>query len=1094
MKKILSITLCLFLIFLTTTVSAFDFDNTKNYDPITRNYKIKNAFGLGDTLAELKLNTPLNVIVGTGYQKVAEFTLYNFKSNYGNAFQGVNFYQADNLSKKIPRNFDYKYLDYQNIQVPTYKETCTQKQNKTTGTPYNDCKKEEIGFVWKQKKTWVKFSDINELPPNQPAVIGIFTNVKVRDYIEWVPKFMGKELVEWASWTQNLNVNLSLYWKMNDTTVKDELHQNNGSNNGASVTTGIIENGLTFEESESDWINLSNISGWANENEGTISFWMKPESYNTTTQYLMSHFGADDRLGFALDSDGGGLCAIFMDNAGGNPCYATADFTNGSWFHVVHTWNSSGYRELWVNNIKRNTSSGATIKSWDDEVFEVGRSEGTNDRYFDGDMDELYISKRKISDGEIGQLYNNGTGITWTNLTDDAPNITLNFPLDNANYSTSPVSIDFNCSASDDRNLTEVKLLINDITDQTNASGINDTDYIFTKSLSQGNYNWTCEGFDNASQSTKPATRNITIDSEAPRINITSPTGTIDYLLLGNSLNLSFIVTDIAGNLDTCLWDYNGSNNSAACSDGVQFNTTIIQEQNNFNVIVYANDTQNFNSTNSSTWSIKFLEHNNTYNNQTAEGSFEDFLAFGEVLSGLSVSSVNLIYNGTSTSGESFEVGNITVLRKQNFNIPSVNTNTNISFYWTVTLSDSTEINLSTQNQTIFNLDIDNCSSYTNQILNFTVVDEETQLMLSNTTIETANNIYSEDRSELVLNFSVLSTSNPTGICLNINITSGAVYSLDTIVRYETPISAIEYYNIVNSTLSNTTTIQDIILYDLNLSDSTEFQLTFTGSDFLFVENALVHVDRQYISENQFKTVELPKTDFNGQAVLHLVRNDVIYNIRITKGGVVLGNFENKVAFCDDFTIGDCNIELNAFDSVDAVFNYDEDIGIIFTTPTYNATSNKVSFNFLTEDGESSTVRLEVTRNDIFGNRSVCNSTLTSSGGTLICNVPATIEDSFLKTEVSVDGILALSTRVDVDSTNYGVVGYLIMFIMAIALCFMFVDVGKSGVLISLGITLIGSISLGLMSGEIIGFGASGLWLLIVIIIGIIKLNKERQQ
>ena len=563
---------------------------------------------------------------------------------------------------------------------------------------------------------------------------------------------------------------------------------------------------------------------------------------------------------------------------------------------------------------------------------------------------------------------------------------------------------------------------------------------------------------------------------------------------MGNSLNLSFIVTDIAGNLDTCLWDYNGSNNSAACSDGVQFNTTIIQEQNNFNVIVYANDTQNFNSTNSSTWSIKFLEHNNTYNNQTAEGSFEDFLAFGEVLSGLSVSSVNLIYNGTSTSGESFEVGNITVLRKQNFNIPSVNTNTNISFYWTVTLSDSTEINLSTQNQTIFNLDIDNCSSYTNQILNFTVVDEETQLMLSNTTIETANNIYSEDRSELVLNFSVLSTSNPTGICLNINITSGAVYSLDTIVRYETPISAIEYYNIVNSTLSNTTTIQDIILYDLNLSDSTEFQLTFTGSDFLFVENALVHVDRQYISENQFKTVELPKTDFNGQAVLHLVRNDVIYNIRITKGGVVLGNFENKVAFCDDFTIGDCNIELNAFDSVDAVFNYDEDIGIIFTTPTYNATSNKVSFNFLTEDGESSTVRLEVTRNDIFGNRSVCNSTLTSSGGTLICNVPATIEDSFLKTEVSVDGILALSTRVDVDSTNYGVVGYLIMFIMAIALCFMFVDVGKSGVLISLGITLIGSISLGLMSGEIIGFGASGLWLLIVIIIGIIKLNKERQQ
>ena len=78
----------------------------------------------------------------------------------------------------------------------------------------------------------------------------------------------------------------------------------------------------------------------------------------------------------------------------------------------------------------------------------------------------------------------------------------------------------------------------------------------------------------------------------------------------------------------------------------------------------------------------------------------------------------------------------------------------------------------------------------------------------------------------------------------------------------------------------STTAAQNITLFDLNLSDSTEFQLTFTGDDYLPLEDALIFIDRQYIAENTFKTVELPLTDSNGQTILHLVRNEVIYNIR----------------------------------------------------------------------------------------------------------------------------------------------------------------------------------------------------------------------
>ncbi|HUS51170.1 MAG TPA: hypothetical protein VMZ91_13465, partial [Candidatus Paceibacterota bacterium] len=110
MKKLLFSLIFCMVLFSVALSSASDFDNVQTYSPETRTYKIDNLFGLGETLAEIKLNTPLNVIVPRGYQKVAEFELYNFKKDYVGAFKDMNFYQANDISKEINRTFDYKYL------------------------------------------------------------------------------------------------------------------------------------------------------------------------------------------------------------------------------------------------------------------------------------------------------------------------------------------------------------------------------------------------------------------------------------------------------------------------------------------------------------------------------------------------------------------------------------------------------------------------------------------------------------------------------------------------------------------------------------------------------------------------------------------------------------------------------------------------------------------------------------------------------------------------------------------------------------------------------------------------------------------------
>ncbi len=52
----------MFMLMLIAPVSAFEFDNVKSYDPVTRQVKITNAFGLGDEIGMARLNTPLNVL------------------------------------------------------------------------------------------------------------------------------------------------------------------------------------------------------------------------------------------------------------------------------------------------------------------------------------------------------------------------------------------------------------------------------------------------------------------------------------------------------------------------------------------------------------------------------------------------------------------------------------------------------------------------------------------------------------------------------------------------------------------------------------------------------------------------------------------------------------------------------------------------------------------------------------------------------------------------------------------------------------------------------------------------------------------------
>lgn len=1094
MKKLYTIYIFLLCtLFLIGNVAALDFDNIKSYDQSTKTVTIKNSV-LGipflelDTVATARLITPqVNYVIPGKDVKVMIFEVENLGDSYKDALKDLEFInlKKDGV-KETYKTFHYEYAIYEDVEVLDYGKTCE----------YDPTIKDEICYnivngshIENQIVRWEKLKD-KDLPKGK-ITIALVTDVKKRDHYDGIPTLFGVKIPEWAEWQDSYSVGLKAYWKIDENTgtlLADSVNGFNMTTTGSPVwTPGKLGSALNFT-GNSQWgqvtTNTTELEG-SGGNTLSISAWVYPTAYSNYPTIMGRTDGVSSHNYLYALGATSGKPALFTPGEGWTT--ATTALNLNAWNFIVVSCNA-GTCTYYLNGNSDGSTSG---ESWTPGQNYMNRLSFYGDNAgWEGTLDEIGLWNRSLNSTEVTAMYNGGVGMTYPTAKD--PVVTLNSPA-SANYTTSPQNFNFNCTATDDVEIINVTLYINSILNYTQAgSGSNFTELFINQDLTEGSYSFYCNAYDDEGNLAISTTNRIIIDSTAPILNVTSPTGTFTYLTINSTLNLNWTVQDEGVGLDSCWYIYNNITTSINCSlNQTTFNYT--QDVNN--LTFYANDTFGKVASNLTAWTYKVFEINQTFNNQTTEGSLETYLATIKLGSGYSISdSVLFNYNGSSSTGQSFTLGENTILRKANFLIPNVVSDVNATFYWSITLSDSTQLNLSSHNQSIYNLAIDNCSSYTKELFNFTVVDEEKQTVLPNVTVETAFNVYDQSRTTVIINYSdIFENINPVRICLNRNITGSSIYSLDSIVRYEDSDHANEYYNIVNQSITSGTNTTRIMLYDLNLTDSTEFQLTFTGSDFLPVENALVYVDRQYISENIFKTVELPKTDYNGQTVLHLVRNDVIYNIRVIKNSVVLGNFESLTAFCDDYTIGDCNIELNAFDSVESIFNYDENLGIIFSVPTYNSTSNIVSFNFVTDDGDTKTVILNVTRNNIFGNKTVCNNTLISSGGTLSCSIDPNLDESILKIEAYVDGETAFISYVQLDSTAYGVAGYLIFFVMLISLILMFRG-SKTGVLISIILAFISGIALGIINGQIIGIGASVLWIIVMCIVGVYKLNKNREQ
>jgi len=406
------------------------------------------------------------------------------------------------------------------------------------------------------------------------------------------------------------------------------------------------------------------------------------------------------------------------------------------------------------------------------------------------------------------------------------------------------------------------------------------------------------------------------------------------------------------------------------------------------------------------------LEISDTYNNETTEGNIETFnITINYSSTEYPNIQGNLIYNGTSYVGTKTVAGENTTFSRT-LEIPPVTADVNITFYWEITLFDDTDYDYdsTSNNQTVRNMVIDDCTTYTTLILNATLYDEETQEYLaaaSNTSeIKIDVDIFSVGGTTPIIeyyqNYSLI---NSATVCLD-NDLSNSTYQMDVQILYEGDSYASEFYHIQNYTLTNETTTTfplNISLFDLLDEDSQTFLITYKDGNFLPVEEALIDIQRKYVDEGIFKSVEIPKTDESGQTTGHFDLEGVIYTLVITKYGETLATFDNIAVVCQDQVIGDCRLSLNAF-STGVDFTEWEDVGDITYTMNFDESARTITTIFTTTDGSSKTILLNTTKQDRFGNTTICSDTLTSSSGTLTCNIPASYGNVTMVTKLFSDG------------------------------------------------------------------------------------------
>lgn len=409
---------------------------------------------------------------------------------------------------------------------------------------------------------------------------------------------------------------------------------------------------------------------------------------------------------------------------------------------------------------------------------------------------------------------------------------------------------------------------------------------------------------------------------------------------------------------------------------------------------------------------VPYIINSITYNNITTSGAVEPFTLNLSYDSGYSGIIVYLNYNNTNYSTSSSGTG-YNKLFWSNVTVPSVASITNKTFYFIFGLNNGTVISYYSSNlynQTISPFFIDNCTTNNHTLFNFSMIDEET-LNPMNGTIEYAISLYSYNDNNLLITYNS-SVSYLVGrdfkVCVN---SLNSTYYLGYNIRHYATDYLKKYRTNQRMTITNTTAMQTLTLYNLLSASGYPFKIILTGNIATSNGNSnlQVEIQKQYISQNLFNLVESSVSDSEGNAIGNLIPNTATYNFVVTYYGTAIATINNYRVQCQNPSISQCSIQLNLARATAGISAFAEYINVS-TVYTLDRTTNILYLTYTSTNGLAHSLYLDVVKNDGYGNTTICSTGSSGISGTLQCTIPTPYTNSSFFANLYVDGTFAGST------------------------------------------------------------------------------------
>ena len=187
--------------------------------------------------------------------------------------------------------------------------------------------------------------------------------------------------------------------------IKDELGNNNGTNNGSIQVTGKLNEGLSFDGSISKLEMTNPMFESTGNTDHSFSIWLKT---NTSSDffYQQAGDGGNDRLLLDVNS----TFARWWRPTGN--IQGSINIADGNWHNIIFTrLATSKLVSIYVDGVLDNSGTDSE-STFDNNAPELGHAF----TYYNGDMDEFSFYDKILTLAEIAEIYNAGEGATINKL------------------------------------------------------------------------------------------------------------------------------------------------------------------------------------------------------------------------------------------------------------------------------------------------------------------------------------------------------------------------------------------------------------------------------------------------------------------------------------------------------------------------------------------------------------------------------------------------------------------------------------------------------------------------------------------------------